>query len=394
MVTVRELRTLAAAKGVRGRSKMTKAELEKALGITPTRRRVKSLKPCKAHQYRDPLSNRCRNIPRKRRSRSGKRRSRSGKRRSRSGKRRSRSGKRRSRSRKRRSRSGKRRSKGSRKRKSRVAWRTTYRKPSGSFRGRGYDIETDTGLSISLPREAEDPESYVYRAATCDIGYAMLYLLHKHKNNCIVAPTNVHEMYYYSNQSMAWISKDRYLYVVPGVEQALERCAKRNVRFIVAPLYIVSGGSGHYNYLVYDTSSKSLERFEPHGSETMKRYKPNPMDLAIVDWWSRTLQVNEYYRPSGFCPDNSVQRLQCSDEDHILGERGFCAIWSTWYADLRMSNPDVPREDVLHYSLEVLKRLPCTITNFIRGYAKFVTRHKKKYGTFSEALAVKMCERS
>ena len=428
MPTVKELMALATAKGIIGRSKMNKAELEKALGIKSKRRksRSKSRKPCKAHQHRDPVTNRCRNKSKGRkplkpckdhqhrdpvtnRCRNKSRSRRSSPRRSRrSSPRRSRSSPRRSRSRRssprrsspRRSsprRSSPRRSSPRTKKRSKRGkpiFRKRYSPVKGSFSGKGYNITTSTGHKIFLPADAHDPTGYKYAASTSDMAYAMLYLLHKHKNDCIVAPADVCNAFSYGSQTMLWNAPAGILYIAGEVRAALKRCSQRkDVRFIVAPLYMyTSSSNAHYNYLVYDTHTEALERFEPHGGVSIGRYKTDKMDKAIVQSWGSLVPIREYYLPMSYCPRDAFQVYQAAEDKKTQGDAGFCAAWATWYADLRLGNPDVPREELVMYSLEVLKASPVTLTNFIRGYAKFVTKSKETYKNFAAAMKAEMCK--
>ena len=68
---------------------------------------------------------------------------------------------------------------------------------------------------------------------------------------------------------------------------------------------------------------------------------------------------------------------------------GFCAYWSTWYLDLRLSNPDVPRETLVSETLKSInnkiadynydiimkinrKKIPVNFSSFVRSYAVFL----------------------
>ena len=55
MQTVKELKEIARKMGIIGYSKLRKADLEKII------KKYKNYKPCKCNQYRDPVTNRCRN---------------------------------------------------------------------------------------------------------------------------------------------------------------------------------------------------------------------------------------------------------------------------------------------------------------------------------------------
>ena len=53
--------------------------------------------------------------------------------------------------------------------------------------------------------------------------------------------------------------------------------------------------------------------------------------------------IKEYYKPIDYLPDLCVQALQELEitEMKSTDPVGFCAAWSAWYTDLRLSNPNV-----------------------------------------------------
>ena len=56
---------------------------------------------------------------------------------------------------------------------------------------------------------------------------------------------------------------------------------------------------------------------------------------------------------------------------------GYCAIWSCWYAELRLANPNKDRKYVIKHALKKLKESDMTLTEYIRNYAEYVAKNCK-----------------
>jgi len=104
----------------------------------------------------------------------------------------------------------------------------------------------------------------------------------------------------------------------------------------------------HANTLVIDTLTMQVERFEPNGA------------VIVGDWFSEwTLDMAlrrffathglRYVPPRQFCPAMGPQMLQTGEVEALHGAlpshlEGLCRLWVLFWADMRISNPDVPRD--------------------------------------------------
>ena len=48
---------------------------------------------------------------------------------------------------------------------------------------------------------------------------------------------------------------------------------------------------------------------------------------------------------------------------------GFCALWSLYYADMRINYKDIPREKIIQYIINTVKEQNLSYKNIIRNYA-------------------------
>jgi Leucine-rich repeat (LRR) protein len=208
---------------------------------------------------------------------------------------------------------------------------------------------------------------------------ALLYFSHKYRDSCLILSTN---------QMTDILKKDEYIigYVnnILSINQYFDinifkTCTKK---FIFCPITIgeynqlTETSSGHGNMLIYNTITKELERFEPHGSKfygagiTNKTW--DALDIDIQSYFkNNNIEISKYYTPSDFCPLLGVQVLE--ERDVKEGDPGgFCQAWSTWYIELRLSNPDISRKDIMNIAIKKIEKSPKGFREYIRNYANFI----------------------
>jgi hypothetical protein len=122
-----------------------------------------------------------------------------------------------------------------------------------------------------------------------------------------------------------------------------------------------------------------MERFEPNGTMSSRPdcYDYPGFDDEIKELFNKNIKnmVKEMYEPINFCPQASFQKLQYWENERKPSDPGgFCAAWSAWYADTRLSNPNKSRSQVVKMSLDNLRNRPESLTQFIRSYAEFLSK--------------------
>lgn len=109
---------------------------------------------------------------------------------------------------------------------------------------------------------------------------------------------------------------------------------------------------GHANMLIIDPNNRTCEHFEPHGAEFMRNLK----DLNDV------IEQNARYFCERMFPGYTyIPRDDATNFQTILTKKfkksqhsGTCAMWSVWYAFLRLSHPEFTRESIISKSRELL----------------------------------------
>lgn len=207
---------------------------------------------------------------------------------------------------------------------------------------------------------------------------------HEHEDSCVLLPKNLHDIPDIQREvSLRWVEQKngKSFISVPEPKNLFwknfTKCNSK--RFVVMPFGYDCIDSGHANYLLYDKKNKSLERFESYGKvDDSKCLNPPNLDKKIRKLFEKNLGkdfIKEYYKPLSFLPSRNIQTLQ-EEEKEKLELSGFCAVWCCFWIDLRLSNPDVDRKNLIKLTMKELKRLKdkkgISYTQFIRNYSGLI----------------------
>ena len=225
------------------------------------------------------------------------------------------------------------------------------------------------------------------------------YLMNKYKTTCFM-PNNmqdnvggfkfnfrksIHEIKYFNEESAA----KHFNLVGPKIMED-NRIQLKN---------FIDCGPGsvdsHANMLVYRRDTNKLEHFEPHGKDFLG-------NLLISNYIERILQsivgsINAYNVKTSYslfktpmelvegylvCPN--VKGFQTIQEEFKTYDRegdGFCVMWSFFFQEMVLLNPDLTSKEVMTEIFEIVNRKdgPKFLTNIIRGYVVIVGQQIKLY---------------
>jgi hypothetical protein len=148
-------------------------------------------------------------------------------------------------------------------------------------------------------------------------------------------------------------------------------------RFIIAPVSLISNLAGcHANALIFDKSNNELERFDGLGADTHRSFEIDKADIEIQNMF--TEQIGKfvpnfkYIKPIDYCPRKKII-FQSKELDEIGFDdlRGNCAVWRTWYIDVRLANPHLTRNQVVKYASKKIDNLG-SYNRFIKSYQKYI----------------------
>ncbi len=187
--------------------------------------------------------------------------------------------------------------------------------------------------------------------------------------------------------------KNHSLYIPSNKNNDLNRLIssiihKKDIRFLIIPIgieqTIKNDNFSHANYLIFDFEIMEVERFEPHGSQ-------HPVNLD----YNQTLLDNQlenkinsipgttfrYVPPSRYLPKIGFQVKEISElkSDYIGDPNGFCALWCIWWADIRISNPNIPRERIVKILFKELINEKYSFKKLIRDYSYYILNTRDSY---------------
>jgi len=130
------------------------------------------------------------------------------------------------------------------------------------------------------------------------------------------------------------------------------------------------------NLLMIDNINKTVERYDPHGFETMDIFKPILLDKALEIWFREDEDLKYTYLPT--VETNTIyglQDYQCRESNRECeGEiKGYCAAWMLFYFHMRLEYPDMSQKDIKLKCLRDVNQISGgNYTNFIRSYSGYL----------------------
>ena len=219
----------------------------------------------------------------------------------------------------------------------------------------------------------------------CDNTLRPFYLLHilkKNKSDCYLPklPTGKYRTHLVASGLKL---KDTNSQLVDLIKETYKKC-KEMGKVLIVPLKILPTDQriGHENILIFNTVRNEVERFEPHGSQTVvTKINSERLNRSIANFVGK-LDLGLKYIPSNEV-QTKLEGLQILEEKSpnvsrqykgqtIEDPDGYCAPWSYFYADLRLQFPHVSVKDLLQYVETVLGNDPGELRKFIRGQTKFL----------------------
>ncbi len=232
-----------------------------------------------------------------------------------------------------------------------------------------------------------------YTGSTIDILSGLIYLLKKYDN--VISPIGrnfkqneklndiyknfgykINEDYEFINFEIIWINK---IIVYSNefelnMEIALKKAKEHGTRFIIIPLAIEINEKNHANYIIMDILKNSIERFEPNGSNSPIdfNYDEKLLDDILLAKFKNINKDITYLKPSDYIPYVGFEQLESYYKDVVIGDPGgFCTLWSLYYTDMRLLNPNNTQHEIINMILKSIKTSTITFKKKIRGYSMF-----------------------
>jgi hypothetical protein len=148
---------------------------------------------------------------------------------------------------------------------------------------------------------------------------------------------------------------------------------KRFTLFNVGNNTIYKDGSrdGHSLIIIYDKKFNELEIFDS-AKQSLRHYKPL-IKIFFEEIYGKELKIIYPFFPTPF---GVLGYKKC--KDFKFTSDGFCTVWSLWYIEYRLKNPNKSRQQLIENAIEKFNKGD-TICRVIRGYSIFIQNTIKNY---------------
>lgn len=154
----------------------------------------------------------------------------------------------------------------------------------------------------------------------------------------------------------------------------------KSSKYICIPIGIEIANGSHANILFWDIKNKTIERFEPNGSNhpSEMNYNPELLDVLIENKFKQFDSKIKYYSPPDFLPYigfQIIENLETPKCKKIGDPNGFCGVWCIWWVYQRMLNIN-NKILINNIAEELIKRLKFdnqSFKNIIRNFSKKIT---------------------
>lgn len=252
---------------------------------------------------------------------------------------------------------------------------------------KSYPLDCFNTIKIT---EGNDLNICIFTGITFDILVSMLYLQRKHEKILCVPLNpdpinnpqleahyvslgyNINRRTEFMNFEVIWSGKK--LFYPTYFRNILKKCIKKNKRFIIIPFGIEGQLDSHANILIYDTKQKIIERFEPNGSTSPADFDYNSklLNSILKRKFEDLLPGVQYLSPHDYLPKIGFQIYDINDSANAkIGDpTGFCAAWTVWYANMRMTYPDLHPRKLVKKLIESAKNENVSFKNMVRNFTK------------------------
>jgi len=161
----------------------------------------------------------------------------------------------------------------------------------------------------------------------------------------------------------------------------------KNSKFLVIPVGIELSNGSHANILFWDINNKTIERFEPNGSNYPigLNYNPNLLDDILFNKFKEFDNNIIYLKPKDFLPNIGFQYLENNETEKCkkLGDpNGFCGVWCIWWIYQRMlniNNDKYKNINIANELISFIKLYNKSFKHLIRNFSKKITNLRDSF---------------
>lgn len=165
-------------------------------------------------------------------------------------------------------------------------------------------------------------------------------------------------------------------------------CIKKGEDVLIIPMSMTK----HENMIIIKVNTREVLRFEPHGDS--QTHESRLTDIYLKEY-TRYLNIFLNLKETPFkyiptqetCPRISnkykkgFQTLESLYKNKGSSESGgYCQLWSFFFAECIITNPDMPFNTVYKYALQTLRDDPERARMIIRGYFHEINEKLREFG--------------
>jgi hypothetical protein len=257
--------------------------------------------------------------------------------------------------------------------------------------------------SIDLVEKGFDPNLRGEWKAPWEIEHLFLntYIQEKFKDILHIVPFTIFTLFYdipSSTPYMKLIDLKKNIQFIrnrDSYEFYLKKYRDTHKRFTFYPITIHElnehgfGYTGHAVSALYDKETNKVEIFDSIGSN-FSNFKKIVKDLFIEIYRPKVKIIYMVDRCIAF---GKLEYEKCKPLRFNYTSEGFCSIWVAWFLELRLSNPNIPKEKLIEKAIKRLKN-GNKVCELLRGYAQFVDKVFSRYSIekTSSSLIIKAKE--
>jgi hypothetical protein len=135
---------------------------------------------------------------------------------------------------------------------------------------------------------------------------------------------------------------------------------------------------GHANALMYTKATKELEIFEPNGKDHGDMFMAKELHAELASLMTERFGLPKLLTPNDYCP-RKMQIFQSmeTDEESLWFTEGYCAAWTMWYTEMRMSNPKLKTKQCVKLAMAKLMDAG-SLRSFIWNYDRWIRREVER----------------
>lgn len=172
------------------------------------------------------------------------------------------------------------------------------------------------------------------------------------------------------------------IYISPDIIHIVELCSKNEkIRYILLPISLQYWrGDAHANLMLIDLKNYNSDKtrnvylFDPWGEGEFNVVQFLPTLMTKLKF--KDPKKWKYHAPVDWCPTRSLQRLEhATVGDTSLHYVGYCQMWTFWFIDVLIRNPNIPITELIRRAQIQLSEKNPDFRKFIREYAKNMERY-------------------